>query len=409
MFYWWQQMMLFLPTIILVIFLFQPVSTFTMTSSQINAVHRNEQLLRMALGVEEFQSGSFPSVLDESLYPRPKRLKRGHSKSKSFSTVASRHHVEYPVNTYISHDGTLFVASFQSNHVYKLKPNGDLELFARGTYCNTRQPCISLSGPWGITGQSNEIYVSSFSTDTILIFSHNDSSYLGSMGDAEHLNAPEGLCMGPNSIYLYVSSFLSGDIVQYNIQTRSMVKVIISNLPGPEGITFLLGSQLLAVACHSDHSVRLIDVGSITSENSLEVSRISNVTGGGNWSHPVGVTSSQYHPVKQEDKFVNNSSGIESIPITTFTSQRDILYLSAHHDLGFKDAIISFDVQRNKNHTTVVSLKNIWKGMSELKSPSGMSVSADTLFVAAYQSHRVLAYEINHYENKLELKASIRI
>jgi DNA-binding beta-propeller fold protein YncE len=369
------------PLLLLLHLLLPPLASpklFTMTAHQIHAVAQNEQYLRRALGVDDFRKGSFPSVLDESLYPRPTRLHR----TTKASTVASRHFVEYPVNTYIApQDGTLYISAFQSNHVYKVLPDGALELFARGVYCNMHQPCITLSGPWGITGLNNLLFVASFSTDTILIFSTVNSSFIGSMGNAEELNAPEGLCVGPNGVYLYVASFLSGELVRYHLETRTYVDVMVHQLPGPEGIAFLEGSQLIAVACHTDHSVRLIDV-----KEGVEMTRITNSSGGGHWSHPVGVASSR-----------------ESL------KHKDILYVSAHHDGGKNDVILAFDVQRVRNVTTVVSLKSLWKGMNELKGPSGMSIHGQSLFVAAYQSHRVLAYEIDHTDHQLELKASIRI
>ena len=388
---------------LLLLLLLSHTVSFELSSQQIAAVRHNEKLLRVALGVDHYRSGSFPSILDDSLFPRPSRLQRSSSSSPS-SGVASRHHVQYPVNTYISNTGTLYVAAFQANHVYKVHPDGELELFARGVYCNNQQPCVVLSGPWGIAGHLDQIYITSFSTDQILIFNATDTTFLGSLGNSEELNAPEGLFV--HFPFLYVSSYLSGTIVQYNVVTRQMVRVVVRDLPGPEGLTFLVNSQLLAVACHTDHSIRLIDVryeNNITSSNwaaagaegigsGSEVARITNVTGGGSWIHPVGVISR-----------ATSAAAANSL-------RKDVLYVSAQLNNGTSDVVLAFNVQRTHNKT-VVSLKSTWHAMKELKGGSGLSISEDatTLFVAAYQSHRVLAYAIDHSSHKLELKASIRV
>ena len=389
----------------------------TLTSHQISAVYHNEHLLRVALGVEDYRQGSLSNVLDDTLFPRPSRL---HRRS---NVVASRHHVEYPVNVHIADDGsnTMYVASFRANQVFRISSDGKPELFARGTYCNTRSPCTVLSGPWGLVTHQDKLYVSSFSTDQILIFNTETSQYIDVMGCSEELNAPEGLSIGPSGKYLYVASFLSGEIVRYSIQERKKVNVVASSLPGPEGISFLTGSSstLLAVACHTDHSIRLIDVGiealvqlievqiaevdmdgeevlrlTSSSGSSSESSSESSSGNGGSWSHPVGVSASRLNG-------------------------KDILFLGGHSTIDNKsDVLVAFEIKRpnctfqqHNSSCTEVTLAAMWHaGMPELKGPSGIAISGDSIFVASYQSHRILAYEMNEtLEEKLKLKASIRL
>ena len=53
----------------------------------------------------------------------------------------------------------------------------------------------------------------------------------------------------------------------------------IGKLHGPEGLTILVNSRLLAVACHTDHTVRLFSL-----DNGEEVARMT----GGNGSEHQG-------------------------------------------------------------------------------------------------------------------------
>ena len=114
------------------------------TNFDLSSARHQDHLLRVALGVDHFRDGSFPSILDESLFPRPHRLRR------PSPSVASRHHIQYPSNVHVVRaSGDVYISSFQSNQVYRIRAaDGEPEIFARGTYCNSFEPCITLSGPW---------------------------------------------------------------------------------------------------------------------------------------------------------------------------------------------------------------------------------------------------------------------
>jgi len=369
-------------------------------------VQHNDHLLRVALGVEDYRAGSFTSVLDQSLFPRPQRFKR--RSTSSSSAVASRHHVQYPVNVYVGTDSTLFISAFRSNQVFRVKEDGNPELFARGTYCNTRSPCIQLNGPWGLTGHANELFVASWSTDTILIFDQQTSNYLGNFGDSEELNAPEGLSVRDG--LLYVASYLNGEIVRYDIATRRKINVVARNLPGPEGIEFFAGSTLLAVACHTDHSVRILDISSNSNGNSYTN---SNSNGNSNSKNATATsasasTSASAAPGKEVAKITNSMGGGNwTKPIGVATSHGNLLYISALQS-NRSDALLTFEIIQSDNYT-FAKFKNVWEEMPELKAPAGIAVSRDSMFVASYQSHRVLVYTMNETDGTLRLKASLRL
>ena len=120
-------------------------TSFPTTTFDLSSARHQEHLIRVALGVDNFRHGSFPSILDESLFPRPHRLRR------PSPSVASRHHIQYPSNVHVARtSGDVYISSFQSNQVYRIRAaaDGEPEIFARGTYCNSFEPCITLSGPW---------------------------------------------------------------------------------------------------------------------------------------------------------------------------------------------------------------------------------------------------------------------
>ena len=50
---------------------------------------------------------------------------------------------------------------------------------------------------------------------------------------SEELNGPEDLAIGPNGQYLFVSSYLGGEIVRYDVRTREYAGVFAEGLRGP--------------------------------------------------------------------------------------------------------------------------------------------------------------------------------
>ena len=243
-----------------------------------------ERMVRRALGIDPFLPGSLGDIIDGSLFPRPQRLarrrqgakssargktaygKRGSSRFVPASSVASRNHVRTPANVLaVEHESSVFlmVASFQTDYVFKYNLGeglGHPEVFASRVSCDMskRFACTELSGPWGMAVRGNEFFVASFGTDKIVVLDMRDAKVLGEIGGSEELNGPEDLAIGPNGQYLFVSSYLGGEIVRYDVRTREYAGVFAEGLRGPEGLA-LMQSNILVAACNTDHSVRFFD------------------------------------------------------------------------------------------------------------------------------------------------------
>ena len=209
-----------------------------------------------------------------------------------------------------------------------------------------------------------------------------------------------------------------------------------SKLHGPEGLTILVNSRLLAVACHTDHTVRLFSL-----DNGEEVARM---TGGNGSEHQgdrrdssLGNSDSNFNrtrnnismlSVKEEVKEVKGVKGVKGegwkspVGVASFVEKtnrrRDVLYVTTGWSRT-SDAIIAFDVEQliqseneqvDKAKITIVRQRGQpWIHMKELKGPAGMDVMNDgeSIFVASYQSHRVLVYMENI--TLLNLVASLRL
>merc|ERR1712224_1186944 len=105
----------------------------------------------------------------------------------------------------------------------------------------------------------SEFFVASFGTDRILILDLDSAKVLGEMGNSEELNGPEDLAMGPQGHFLFVSSYLGGEILQYDVRTRTLVGKFADGLRGPEGLA-IMQSGILVAACSTDHSIRFFDL-----------------------------------------------------------------------------------------------------------------------------------------------------
>ena len=139
--------------------------------------------LRVSIGVESLRPGSFADVLDQQLFPRPQRMwRRSNVASRKKRRAprrqsASRTYIQSATNVFTRRDRSreFFVASFQSNHVYRVGPDGQPETFARGVYCDGVHACTVLDGPWGLESLDEELFVTSFASDEILIFNAHNS------------------------------------------------------------------------------------------------------------------------------------------------------------------------------------------------------------------------------------------
>ena len=211
-----------------------------------------------------------------------------------------------------------------------------------------------------------------------------------------------------------------------------------SELHGPEGLTILVNSRLLAVACHTDHTVRLLSL-----DNGEEVARMTGESGSDRQGDHRDDRDSNYNrtrtrnkismlsnetKMEKKEKKVTGVKGVKGVKgwkspvgVASFvekTNHRDVLYVTTGWSRT-SDAIIAFDVeqsiqsedeQADEAKITIVRQRGQpWIHMKELKGPAGMDVMNDgeSIFVASYQSHRVLVYKENI--TQLHLVANLRL
>ena len=149
----------------------------------------------------------------------------------------------------------IFVAQFMSNQVLKISPSGVSTLFAKGVYCaDSSKPCSILDGPWGLEYFDRRLFVSSFSSDQILVFNITNGEYISAFGNSIELNCPEGIAMGGDG-YLYVVSYLNNEIVRYNPMTYEYVDVIVKpgTISGPEDVLYM--NSVLVISSHWSNSI----------------------------------------------------------------------------------------------------------------------------------------------------------
>ena len=175
--------------------------------------------------------------------------------------------VRHPTNV-IWHDGMIFAASFMHNEVIRIsitprRIGGDggvvRHVFAKGYYCSPRQPCARLDGPWGMAVRGEQLFVSSFGTDQILVFNASTGEYATSFGNSEELDCPEGLAFDAAG-RLYVASFLSNDVAVYAAAAADRGPVLVKRLRshwlnGPEDVAIDPVSGDLFVSSHYNHTV----------------------------------------------------------------------------------------------------------------------------------------------------------
>lgn len=145
--------------------------------------------------------------------------------------------------------------------------------FADDKYCTTNKlnkvVCGIVDGPWGMIIFNSTLYVSSFGSDQVLLFSlsnHNFGKFIDSFGDSEFLDCPEGLAIDPQHEIIYIANYNSNNIVQFDLKTHQFQREFITTatsfgyLKGPESIIYDPYSKLFAITSFSNNSVLFFSV-----------------------------------------------------------------------------------------------------------------------------------------------------
>lgn len=173
-----------------------------------------------------------------------------------------------PTNLLVHHD-TIYISLFMENKILLGHlSNKQLHGFADGSYCSNKTTgsvvCGTVDGPWGLTAYNSTLFVSSFGSDQILVFSMPDSRFIHAFGNSDTLDCPEGIVIDVSQQIMYIINYASNSIAVYDLHDYKFIRYFatattIPFLKGPESITIDKSRNLIAVTCYINNSVVFID------------------------------------------------------------------------------------------------------------------------------------------------------
>ena len=289
----------------------------------------------------------------------------------------------------------IFVSQFMSNQVLKISPSGTSTLFAKGVYCSDKtKPCSVLDGPWGLEHFNRKLFVSSFSSDQILVFNITTGEYISAFGNSVELNCPEGMTLGGDG-YLYVVSYLNNEIVRYNPVTYEYVDVIVQagTISGPEDVLYINSkitkNNYLIVTSHWSNSILVYNATTSINNNSGNTTSNNDTT---------------------------NDSGRGGFGLLYEYGQNEINRRIMQGPVGllkYDDTNVLVSLQGHSNKIIKINIVNgAWSMFAEykyMKGPSGMSwlgrqwydnSPPKTLVVAGYNTNTLYVFNETNKNNK---------
>ena len=175
---------------------------------------------------------------------------RYHGQTGGFiDTYVSEATLQSPGKIVFGPDGNLYVAEYDNNRIMRFQgPFASDPGFNLGAFVDTSGNG-GLAGPSDIVfGPHGELFVTSFSTDSVLRyqgpFSANPGAFVNLLTNVR-LSRPQGLAFGPDG-NLYVSSNGSNGVMGFDTETNIFVGNLAS-VPGPTTILFTSAPALLQV------------------------------------------------------------------------------------------------------------------------------------------------------------------
>ena len=167
-----------------------------------------------------------------------------------------------PVEDYI------FASCFWTNKVIRIstKAYGKGEHQAKAPM-TTFAAGHGLDGPWGLQVRNDVLYVASFTTDAIHMYSLTTGKFIDFFGNEDELDCPEGIEFGPDGT-LYVVSFLADEVVRYTADGKYLGVVASTDLLGPEDLTFLPLGDFVVTSHYGHKLVRYSASGAYKGTNS---------------------------------------------------------------------------------------------------------------------------------------------
>ena len=185
----------------------------------------------------------FPSIIAQFTTGLPNiKLNEIRTKARVEETITQ---IDHPSNVLIYKD-MIFMTMFRVDKVFLgIMGQQTVQLFADGAYCQYKDKsqhqnnitgnyhpmtCGVINGPWGMAIYNNNIYISSFGSDQILIFNIHTKEFITSFGDSDHLDCPEGIAIDSSREIIYIVNYNNNEIVEYHLHTLQFIRVLVSQI-----------------------------------------------------------------------------------------------------------------------------------------------------------------------------------
>jgi DNA-binding beta-propeller fold protein YncE len=93
------------------------------------------------------------------------------------------------------------------------------------------------------------------------MFSTQNSRFIGTLGDSEYLDCPEGLAIDSERSVIYIANYNSNNVVKYDLLTKKYIGVFASasttlgHLKGPESVIYDPLNNVIGITCYANNSV----------------------------------------------------------------------------------------------------------------------------------------------------------
>ncbi len=274
----------------------------------------------------------------------------------------------------------------------------------QSTLSHGERGCGVVDSPWGLLASAGRVFVSSFGSDQVLVFSEA-GAYIGHMGSSAILDCPQGMALDEQRGILFVVSFIGNSIARFEASTGRFLGYLLQPgedvLHAPEDCALqqLPGeaSPRLLVTSHWDDSVHAFDTGT--------GAYLGRLVGGA--PHETTTTPKQRDPA--HEFWLQHRPAVRDVPRTAHATKLAARAVSA---TGGADqdlpplSPVGIHVQTD-GHFLVASFRrnavmryppqggegHVYVRGGGVRGPSGLAAGdAGEVFVTSYDNHKVLLY-----------------
>ena len=269
--------------------------------------------------------------------------------------------------------------------------SGDIEKLSHG-----ERGCGVVDSPWGLLHEGGRVFVSSFGSDQVLVFS-TAGAYLGHMGSSTVLDCPQGMALDENTGVLFVVSFIGNSIARFEAHSGKFLGYLLEPggdvLHAPEdcALQYLPGEAhpRLLVTSHWDDSVHAFD--------SVTGAHLGRIVGGDDTTpKPVDPAHEFWLQHRPSPVPVAAATPPPRALARAPAAQRGALPLSpvGIHVLNDGQFLVaSFRRNAVMRYPPAGGAGEVHVRGGGVRGPSGLAAGeAGEVFVASYDNHKVLLY-----------------